>query len=113
MKKFEEDLSRKIKDKVFGWEADLTTCIYYRQLSEDFIRKHIDDFSRDNWHDISVCQLHFSESFLREMREYIIWKSFDNTIDMSVEFIREFAKELDLKHRVLRNEIKNEFNNVK
>ena len=59
-----------------------------------------------------MCQ-HFSESFLREIREYIIWKSFVNTINLSVEFIREFAKELDLKHRRLRNEIKNEFNNVK
>ena len=108
MKKFEEELSRRIDNKVFGWEADLVHYIFYRQLSEDFIRKHIDDFSRDNWHDISVCQ-HFSESFLREMREYIIWKSFDNTFDMSVEFIREFAKELDLKHRRLRNEIKGEF----
>lgn len=113
MKKFEEDLSRKIEDKVFGWEADLTTCIYYRQLSEDFIRKHIDDFNRDNWHDISVCQLHFSESFLREMKDYIIWVSIDNTDSFSVEFIREFRKELDLKHRRLRKAIKNEFNNEK
>lgn len=109
MKKFEENLSRKIEDKVFGWEADLTTCIYYRQLSEDFIRKHKDDFNRDNWHDISTWQ-RMSESFLREMREYIIWKSIDDTFDLSVEFIREFAKELDLNHRELRNEIKNEFN---
>lgn len=108
MKKFEEDLSRKIKDKVFGWEADLSNCIFYRHLSEDFIRKHKDDFSRDDWHDISSYQ-DFSESFLREMREYIIWDSINNTFDMSVEFIREFAKELNLNHRRLRNEIQGEF----
>ena len=52
------------------------------------------------------------ESFLREMKDYIIWETIDNTDSFSVEFIREFAKELDLKHRRLRNEIKNEFNNV-
>lgn len=108
MKKFEENLSRKIKDKVFGWEADLSNCIFDRQLSEDFIRKHKDDFSGDDWHDISSYQ-DFSESFLREMREYIIWDSINNTFDMSVEFIREFAKELNLKHRRLRNEIRGEF----
>lgn len=107
MKKFEEDLSRKIDKRIFGWEADLTNCIFRRQLSEDFIRKYKDNFGW-RWRDISAYQT-FSESFLREMKDYIIWPSINNTDSFSVEFIREFAKELDLKHRRLRNEIKGEF----
>ena len=108
MKKFEEELSRKIDKRIFGWEADLTNCIFRRQLSEDFIKKYKDNFGW-RWRDISAYQT-FSESFLREMKDYIIWESIDNTDSFSVDFIREFKRELDLNHRRLRNEIKGEFN---
>ena len=74
MKKFEENLSRKIKDKVFGWEADLSNCIFDRQLSEDFIRKHKYDL---NWEQISYFQGHLSEQFVEEMSDYIVWDQFN------------------------------------
>ena len=52
----------------------------------------------------------YDESFLREHADVINWQTVDNTDSFSVDFIREFAEELDLKHRMIRNEIKNEFN---
>ena len=51
----------------------------------------------------------YDETFLREHADVINWQTVDNTDSFSVEFIREFAEKLDLGHRMLRYEIKNEF----
>ena len=39
----------------------------------------------------------FNESWLREWKDFIDWRTIDNTDSFSVEFIREFAKELDFE----------------
>jgi hypothetical protein len=51
----------------------------------------------------------YDESFLREHADVINWQTVVDTDSLSVDFLREFADRLDLGHRRLRNEIKNEF----
>ncbi len=51
----------------------------------------------------------YDETFLREHADVINWQTVDNTDLFSIDFIREFAEELDLKHRIVRNGLVKEF----
>lgn len=51
----------------------------------------------------------YDETFLREHAGVINWQTVVDIDGLSIDFLREFSEELDLKHRMIRNEIEKEF----
>ena len=73
----------------------------------EVLRKYVDIV---DWYAVSrVIHIDINERFVREFKDYIVWKAIDTTISFSDDFIREFREELDIEHRIIRWKLKKEF----
>lgn len=88
-----------------GYDINWDYISQHFELPNWFIAKNKDKL---NWYAMTLRQ-NWTEEDVREFKDYIIWNGIQDTDWLSREFIREFANELNLKHRRLRKELNNEF----
>lgn len=74
-------------------------------LPDWYITEHIKEL---HWDRLTYYQ-YWTEDRIRMFKNYIVWQCLEIP-DVSINFIREFQDYLDLKHRRLRKDLKNEFN---
>lgn len=66
-----------------------------QNLSEEFIRKYIDKFTRGGWV-VICCQQKLPEDFIREFKDKVDWRAIKyNQFHLSDSFKEEFKNELD------------------
>lgn len=93
------------ESKRHNWpiEWDFISSSY--DLPDWYIIEHINEL---HWDRLTYYQ-YWTEDRIRMFKNYIVWQCLEIP-DVSINFIREFQDYLDLKHRRLRKDLKNEFN---
>jgi len=72
--------------------VDWTEVSMHSRLSENFIRKHVNDV---NWEKISEWQRTLSEDFIRQYQDMVNWKFISQYQKLSEKFMDEFADKID------------------
>lgn len=93
-KNFEKKIEQFINKKLLDWEDVSNHTFFTCYISEEFMRKHVDDLE---WWNVLTGRFHvgISESFLREISNYIDWNwVIHNNKSLSKNMVREFANNL-------------------
>lgn len=86
-KNFEKKIEQFIKMELLDWEDVSRQSYFTKNMTEDFMRKHIDDL--EWWSLLNSRSL--SESFMREIIDYIDWFwVMNNTEFYDKNMLREF-----------------------